>query len=410
MSDLTNIKSKIFNDPLHGFITIPRGIIYEIIDHPYLQRLRRINQLGLTNLVYSGGNHTRFQHTLGAFHLMTQAINVIRQKGHEITDKEEEAVCLAILLHDIGHGPFSHTLENSIIEGVNHESISIAFMHRLSSDFNGALDMAIDIFTNRYTKKFLHQLVSSQIDMDRLDYLMRDSFFTGVSEGIVGSDRLIQMLNVADGNIVIEAKGIYSVEKFILARRLMYWQVYLHKTVISAENLLIQIMKRAAEIARKGKSIYASPALSYFLRNKVTKSDFMNKPSVLSTFAQLDDFDIIGAIKVWMNHDDIILAELSKRLINRRLLKVEISETCFHENIVKQKLEELAHEMGISTEEANYFILQGKVENRAYKPKSEFINILHKNGEVHHLSQDAAIVNINVLSEPEVKYYLCHPA
>ena len=312
MSDLTNIKSKIFNDPLYGFISIHRGIIYKIIEHPWFQRLRRINQLGLTNVVYTGANHTRFQHTLGAYHLMNQAISVIRQKGHTVTKAEAEGVYLAILLHDIGHGPFSHTLENSIIEGVSHEDISIQFMKALSVEFNGALDLAIEIFTNTYHKTYLHQLVSSQLDMDRLDYLMRDSFFTGVSEGVIGSERIIQMLDVADGNLVIEAKGIYSIEKFIIARRLMYWQVYLHKTVLSAENLLVRIMKRAAELSRNGTELFASPALQFFMKTRILKSDFETNPEVLNLFSKLDDFDIISAIKVWQNCDDKVLSLLSQ--------------------------------------------------------------------------------------------------
>jgi HD superfamily phosphohydrolase len=409
MSDLTNIKSKIFNDPLYGFISIPRGIIYDVIEHPWFQRLRRINQLGLTNVVYTGANHTRFQHTLGAYHLMTQAISVIRQKGHEVTDAEAEGVYLAILLHDIGHGPFSHTLEHSIIEEVSHEDISIQFMHALSKEFDGALDLAIAIFTDKYHKTYLHQLVSSQMDMDRLDYLMRDSFFTGVSEGVIGSERIIQMLDVANGSLVIEAKGIYSIEKFIIARRLMYWQVYLHKTVLSAENLLVRVMKRAAELSRAGVTLFATPALKYFLENKVSKSDFENNPKLLSLFSQLDDFDIISAIKIWQDCNDKVLSLLATKLITRKLLKSRFSDTPFSEAEISERVNYTANQLQLTPEETAYFVFTGRVENRAFKSHSEHINILHKDGTVHHIEEDAAILNISVLSEPVIKHYICFP-
>jgi HD superfamily phosphohydrolase len=409
MSDLTNIKRKIFNDPLYGFISIHRGLIYDVIEHPWFQRLRRINQLGLTNVVYTGANHTRFQHTLGAYHLMRQAISVIRQKGHEVTDTEAEGVYLAILLHDIGHGPFSHTLEHSIIEKVSHEDISIQFMHALSKEFNGALDLAIEIFTNKYHKTFLHQLVSSQLDMDRLDYLMRDSFFTGVSEGVIGSERIIQMLDVADGNLVIEAKGIYSVEKFIIARRLMYWQVYLHKTVLSAENLLVRVMKRAAELSRNGVELFASPALAFFMKSRISKEDFETNSEVLDLFSQLDDFDIISAIKVWQNCKDPVLSQLSQKLIKRNLLKVRFSDNAFTEKEIQEKMNAASAQLNLSSTETEFFVFTGKVENRAFKPKSEHINILHKDGSVHHIGEDAALLNIAVLSEPVVKHFICYP-
>lgn len=409
MSDLTNIKSKIFNDPLYGFISIDRGLIFNIIEHPWFQRLRRINQLGLTNIVYSGANHTRFQHTLGAYHLMQQAIAVIRQKGHEVTPAEAEGAYLAILLHDIGHGPFSHTLEHSIIEEVSHEDISIQFMKALSAEFDGALDLAISIFTDTYHKTFLHQLVSSQLDMDRLDYLMRDSFFTGVSEGVVGSERIIQMLDVANGNLVVEAKGIYSIEKFIIARRLMYWQVYLHKTVLSAENLLVRIMKRAAALSRSGKVLFASPALQFFLKTRITKSDFESRKEVLNTFSQLDDFDIVSAIKVWQNCEDKILRTLSQKLIKRELLKSRFSDEPFSAQEIQEKIALTSGKLGLTKLETEYFVFTGKVENRAFKTKSEHINILHKDGTVHHIAQDAAILNIKVLSEPVVKHFICFP-
>ena len=409
MSVLTNIKSKIFNDPLYGFIAIDRGIIYDVIEHPWFQRLRRINQLGLTNVVYTGANHTRFQHTLGAYHLMKQAISVIRDKGHEVTAEEAEGVYLAILLHDIGHGPFSHTLEHSIIEGVSHEDISIQFMKALSKEFNGALDLAISIFTDSYHKTYLHQLVSSQLDMDRLDYLMRDSFFTGVSEGVVGSERIIQMLDVANGNLVIEAKGIYSVEKFIIARRLMYWQVYLHKTVLSAENLLVRVMKRAAQLSREGKDLFSSPALKFFLKSKINKSDFEENIKMLELFSQLDDFDIISAIKVWQDCDDKVLSLLSKKLIKRELLKVRISNSGFTDVEIEEKKLEAIKLLGVTTDEVDYFVITGKVENRAFKSKSEYIHILHKDGTVRNVGEDASLLNISVLSEPVIKHFMCYP-
>lgn len=409
MSDLTNIKSKIFNDPLYGFISIHRGIIFDVIEHPWFQRLRRINQLGLTNVVYTGANHTRFQHTLGAYHLMQQAIQVIRQKGHEVTEAEAEGVYLAILLHDIGHGPFSHTLEHSIIEGVSHEDISIQFMKKLSEEFNGALDLAISIFTNSYSKKYLHQLVSSQLDMDRLDYLMRDSFFTGVSEGVIGSERIIQMLDVADGNLVVEAKGIYSIEKFIIARRLMYWQVYLHKTVLSAESLLVRVMKRAAELERSGADLFGSPSLKFFMKQRITKSDFENDPKVLQLFSQLDDFDLISAIKVWQESDDKVLSLLSKKLVQRELLKVRFGDHKFSDTEIKETISSTAKLLDISLEDAQQFVIYGKVENRAFKPTSEHIDILHKDGTVHHIGEDADLLNISVLSEPVIKHFMCFP-
>ena len=409
MSDLTNIKSKIFNDPLYGFISIHRGIIFEVIEHPWFQRLRRINQLGLTNVVYTGANHTRFQHTLGAYHLMNQAIQVIRQKGHEVTDAEAEGVYLAILLHDIGHGPFSHTLEHSIIEGVSHEDISIQFMKKLSEEFNGALDLAISIFTNTYPKAYLHQLVSSQLDMDRLDYLMRDSFFTGVSEGVIGSERIIQMLDVANGNLVVEAKGIYSIEKFIIARRLMYWQVYLHKTVLSAESLLVRVMKRAAELERAGANLFGSPALKFFMGKRVTKEDFENDSNVLELFSQLDDFDVISAIKVWQTNEDEVLSLLSKKMIRRELLKVRFGDHKFSQQEIKNTIEKTAALLHLNAEDAEQFVIHGKVENRAFKPTSEHIDILHKDGSVHHIGEDADLLNISVLSEPVIKHFMCFP-
>ena len=321
-----NSKRKILNDPIYGFITIPNELIFDLIEHPYFQRLRRISQLGLTNLVYSGANHTRFQHALGAMYLMGKAIDILRQKGHDITEDEALGVTIAILLHDIGHGPFSHTLEHTIVPGVSHEALSLLFMDRLNKEFDGKLDTAIQIFKNEHPKKYLNQLVSSQLDIDRLDYLRRDSFFTGVTEGIVGSDRIIKMMNIYQDNLVIEAKGIYSIEKFLVARRLMYWQVYLHKTVLSAENVLMRILGRARELALGGKKLICSDALRVFLYGKVTQNDFKEQKDLLDSFAQLDDYDVLGAIKQWQNNDDFVLSNLSRRLVNRNLLKIKLQK------------------------------------------------------------------------------------
>ena len=330
-------KRKIFNDPIYGFITLPGELIFDLIEHPYFQRLRRIKQLGLTALVYPGALHTRFHHAMGAMYLMTQAIEVLRSKGVEITAAEAEGVTAAILLHDIGHGPFSHALESSLVHGVSHEKISELFMDKLNHEFNGALNLAITIFKNEYPKKFLHQLVSSQLDMDRLDYLKRDSFFTGVSEGIISSDRILAMLTVVNDSLAIEAKGIYSIEKFIIARRLMYWQVYLHKTVLSAEHLLVNILSRAKELTAKGHQLFATPALQLLLQNNYTLRDFIKNDKVLDAFAELDDNDIYTSIKVWMNNNDRILSFLCRCLMNRNLFKVELQ----NENFSSEKISEL---------------------------------------------------------------------
>lgn len=399
-------KRKIFNDPIYGFISIPYEIIFDLVEHPYFQRLRRIVQLGLTNLVYSGANHTRFSHALGAMHLMTQAIDVIRQKGHEITEEEAKAVCIAILLHDIGHGPFSHALEHSIVHGINHEEVGLLLMHRLNQEFEGQLTVAIEIFTNRYHKKFLHQLVSSQLDMDRLDYLRRDSFFTGVSEGIVGAQRIIKMLNVVNDELAIEAKGIYSIEKFIIARRLMYWQVYLHKAVLSAEFLLMNILKRAKELAESGHPLFASPALHYFLYHKATKADFEGDGDGIKFFAQLDDADILSAIKVWATHEDFILSDLSSRLLNRQLFKIELQNTPFDAVHIENRQNQLDKKFRAG---GPYFFFEGAINNTAYNPESDRINILFKDGKVADIAQAADLLNISVLSKQVNKYYICYP-
>lgn len=404
-----NNKKKIFNDPVYGFIAIPNEFIFDLIEHPDMQRLRRIRQLGMSHLVYPGALHTRFHHVLGAMHLMNTAIQVIRRKGHEITEEEEQGVLAAILLHDIGHGPFSHALEHDIVCGVSHEDISEFFMQRLEKEFGDKLRITRKIFTNTYHKPFLYQLVSSQLDMDRMDYLNRDSFYTGVSEGIIGSDRIIEMLNVHNGALVLEEKGIYSVEKFISARRLMYWQVYLHKTVVSSENLLISTLKRAKHLSVKGHHLFASPALSYFLKNTVTREDFVNDPKVLDLFAALDDYDIMGAIKVWANHEDTILSNLSRRLLNRKLFKIKISKEAFSLEEINTKKQEVAQHLGITLEEAGYLVHSSKLVNNAYNQEKQNINVLMKNGDIVDLSQASDNLNISALSKPVEKFYFCYP-
>lgn len=402
-------KKKIFNDPVYGFISIPSDFIFDLIEHPYMQRLRRIRQLGMSHLVYPGALHTRFHHVLGAMHLMNLAIQVIRRKGTEITEQEEEAVLAAILLHDIGHGPFSHALEHDIVNGVSHEDISNFLMERLENEFGEKLKLTREIFTNKYHKPFLYQLVSSQLDMDRMDYLNRDSFYTGVSEGVIGSDRIIEMLDVHEGNLVLEEKGIYSVEKFITARRLMYWQVYLHKTVVSGEHLLINTLKRAKKLALEGVDLFASPALKYFMCNNITREDFIEKKEVLDIFATLDDYDIMGAIKVWQTCDDKILADLAYRLINRKLFKIKISKNPFTAEEVLAKKQEIASKMGISIEETNYYVQASHLVNNAYSQEKQNINLLMKNGNVIDLSKASDNLNISALSTPVEKFFMYYP-
>ena len=404
-----NNKKKIFNDPIYGFISIPDDFIFDLIEHPYFQRLRRIMQLGLSHLVYPGALHTRFHHVLGAMHLMTQAVATIRRKGHEITQDEERAVLIAILLHDIGHGPFSHALEYDIVSGVSHEEISGFFMDRLAKEFGEDLDRALLIFKNKHHKPFLYQLVSSQLDMDRLDYLNRDSFYTGVSEGIIGSDRLIEMLNVHDGNLVLEEKGIYSIEKFIVARRLMYWQVYLHKTVVAAEFMLIHALRRAKQLAKKGEQLFASPALHFFLNNDVTKENFETDEKFLNLFADLDDYDILGALKVWQSHPDKTLSELSKRLVNRKLFKIEISKEPFSPDRIQLEKELARKQFDLEDSEVDFFVYSDILSNNAYNHNKQNINMLMKNGEIIDLTKASDNLNISALALPVEKYFLCYP-
>ena len=407
MSNLTN-KKKIFNDPVYGFISIPYELILDIIDHPYFQRLRRIKQLGLSHLVYPGALHTRFHHVLGCTNLMQQAIETLRSKGHEITEDEAKGVTLAILLHDIGHGPYSHALEHSIAKGVHHEELSLIFMQKLNKEFNGQLETAIEIFTNNYPKKFLHQLVSSQLDMDRLDYLKRDSFYTGVSEGVVSNQRIIKMLDIVNDELVIQEKGIYSIEKFIVARRLMYWQVYLHKTVISAEFLLVRTLERAKELAKEDVELFCSPALRTFLYSDISKKDF-EKDEILNAFSQLDDYDVLGAIKVWTNHNDKILATLATMITNRKLLKVSIQKEVFNKLDIEQHKKKIAQKLSISFEDTSYFVFTDVIENNAYNVDSDSINILYKSGKVLDITEASDNFNIQALTKPVKKYFLCFP-
>lgn len=404
-----NNKKKIFNDPVYGFISIPHEIIYDLIEHPYLQRLRRIKQLGMTHLVYPGALHTRFHHVLGAMHLMNLAVQVIRRKGHEITLEEEKAVLIAILLHDIGHGPFSHALEYDIVNGVSHEEISSFFIQRLEKNFGDDLKTALSIFTNDYHKPFLYQLVSSQLDMDRMDYLNRDSFYTGVSEGVIGSDRIIEMLDVHNGQLVLEEKGIYSIEKFIVARRLMYWQVYLHKTVVAAEFMLIHTLRRAKKLVQEGHQLFGSPALKFFMENKVSLEEFRTNPEILNQFAQLDDFDIMGAIKVWQFDTDPILSDLATRLVNRKLFKIEISKVPFSEQQIAEKRAEIAKGMNISMEDAAFYVYSDRLSNNAYNQGKQNINLLMKNGTVMDLSLASDNLNISAFTTPVEKWFLCYP-
>ncbi len=408
-TSIKNNKKKIFNDPVYGFISIPHEIIFDLIEHPYMQRLRRIKQLGMTHLVYPGALHTRFHHVLGAMHLMNLAVQVIRRKGHEITEDEEKAVLIAILLHDIGHGPFSHALEYDIVNGVSHEDISGYFIQRLEQEFGNDLKTALSIFTDSYHKPFLYQLVSSQLDMDRMDYLNRDSFYTGVSEGVIGSDRIIEMLNVHEGQLVLEEKGIYSIEKFIVARRLMYWQVYLHKTVVSAEFMLIHILRRAKQLVLQGEDLFASPTLKYFLENSITTEDFKNDPSNLDHFAQLDDYDIMGAIKVWQFSKDPVLSDLATRLVNRDLFKIQISKTPFSEEEIQAKRTEIAAAFNLSQEDAEYYVYTARLTNNAYNQGKQNINLLMKNGTTMDLSDASDNLNISAFSTPVEKWFLCYP-
>lgn len=399
---------KIINDPVFGFINIPKGLLYDIVRHPLLQRLTRIKQVGLSSVVYPGAQHTRFQHSLGAFYLMSEAITQLTSKGNFIFDSEAEAVQAAILLHDIGHGPFSHVLEDTIVQGVSHEEISLMLMERMNKEMNGQLSLAIQIFKDEYPKRFLHQLVSGQLDMDRLDYLRRDSFYTGVTEGNIDSARIIKMLDVADDRLVIESKGIYSIENFLTARRLMYWQVYLHKTSVAYERMLISTLLRAKELASQGVELFASPALHFFLYNDINHTEFHNNPDCLENFIQLDDNDIWTALKVWSNHPDKVLSTLSLGMINRNIFKVENSAEPIGEDRIKELTLQISQQLGITLSEANYFVSTPSIEKNMYDPADDSIDIIYKDGTIKNIAEASDMLNISLLSKKVKKYYLCY--
>ncbi|RKS02577.1 MULTISPECIES: HD domain-containing protein [unclassified Flavobacterium] len=400
-------KLKIFNDPIYGFITIPNTLVYDLIQHPYFQRLRRISQMGLSYLVYPGAHHTRFHHALGAMHMMQQAVEVLRFKEVSISKEEENALLIAILLHDIGHGPFSHAMEHSIVEEVNHEAISLLFMNKLNEEFDGQLSLAIQVFKGEYHRKFMLQLISSQLDMDRMDYLKRDSFYSGVAEGNINSDRLIQMMNVVDDVLVMEEKGIYSIEKFLMARRLMYWQAYLHKTSLVAELTLTKTLQRAKELLHKGVEIECSKPLKYFMEHKVTLENFSTHD--LDTFAQLDDFDIISALKAWQFHEDFILSSLSKMIINRDLSKIKLNSEKFPVEVLQEMSSRFSKEHNITIQEAKYFIFKGKIKNQAYSKDAEPIRILKKDRTIEDVVEASDQLNLKALSKPVTKYFICYP-
>lgn len=400
-------KLKILNDPIYGFISITNPLVYDLIQHPYFQRLRRISQMGLSYLVYPGAHHTRFHHALGCMHIMQRTIEVLRSKGVLISKDEENALSIAILLHDIGHGPFSHAMEHSIVENISHEDISLLFMDSLNETFGGTLTLAIQIFRGQYYRRFMLQLISSQLDMDRMDYLKRDSFYSGVAEGNINSERLIQMFNVEGDQLVIDEKGIYSVEKFIVARRLMYWQAYLHKTSVAAEMILTKILKRAKELTHSGIKLTASEPLQFFLQNKISKVDF--NAGILQQFSLLDDFDIISAIKAWQFNDDFVLSELSKMIINRDLPKIRLHSEKAGREEVNDLREKAAKRLGISEREARYFVFEGKIKNQAYNKEGEPIHILRKDRTLMDVVEASDQLNLKALSKPVTKYYLCYP-
>ncbi|WP_316770199.1 HD domain-containing protein [Pedobacter frigiditerrae] len=401
-------KKKIINDPVYGFITIPSALVYDLISHPYFQRLRYIKQLGMTHLVYPGAIHTRFHHAIGAMHLMSLALEVLRNKGHYISPEEEEAATIAILLHDIGHGPFSHALEHTLVNGISHEDISMLMMDKLNEEFNGRLTAAINVFKGNYHRGFFCQLISGQLDLDRMDYLNRDSFFTGVSEGVISFDRIIKMFNIVDDNLVIEEKGIYSIEKFLIARRLMYWQVYLHKTVIAAEQLLVKILERAKELASAGEVLFATPALQHFLQNDITEHNFFEGENHLLQFSKLDDQDIYAAIKVWESYSDAILSKLCKMLNSRNLYKVEISNTEPSAARIEHLAVQTALALNLEEDDVAYFVFTDTIRNRAYNAGISNINILMKNNDLVDIAKASDLSNLESLDKTVKKHILCY--
>ncbi len=402
-------KKKIINDPVYGFISIPSDLVYDLIEHPYFQRLRYIKQVSLTHLVYPGALHTRFHHALGAMHLMTLAIETLKGKNIEISKEEEEAAIIAILLHDIGHGPFSHSLEHTLVEGISHEHISHLIMNELNHEFSGQLTLAIEIFQDQHPKHFLHQLVSSQLDTDRMDYLNRDSFFTGVSEGVISFDRIIKMLNVANNQLVVEQKGIYSIEKFLIARRLMYWQVYLHKTVVSAELMLIKTLKRAKYLTLKGANLFATPALSHFLKNSINRLTFEENPAHLYNFSQLDDTDILACLKVWANHEDNILSMLCKGIMSRNLNRVEMSNQIPHGSYISELRKSAMDKYKLNEADTEYIVYSQTVSNSAYQVGEGNIQILMKDGSIQDITLASDLSNLEVLSKKVQKHIVSYP-
>ncbi|MCM1034396.1 MAG: HD domain-containing protein [Prevotella sp.] len=399
-------KRKIINDPVFGFITIPNDFLYDLLQHPYVQRLNRIRQLGMSYTVYPGAMHTRFLHSLGAFHLMQEAIACLRMKGISVSHEEGNAVMAAILLHDIGHGPFSHVLEHTLVQGISHEDISLLMMQHINNETEGLLNDAIHIFRDEFPRHFLHQMISSQLDMDRLDYLCRDSFFCGVNEGTVASERILKILNVADDKLVIEAKGIYSIEKFLVARRLMYWQVYLHKTSVAAEQMLINILLRAKQLTRQGCNLFSTPALQWFLQNDVTASDFRNNPDTLQQYALLDDSDLLSAIKAWSNTQDIILSTLCRAFTNRQLFKVEVMPNPIADNTLEAMQERYIHKFNITPEETQFFCGIHSVSTDTYSAKDDSIGILYKDGTIKDIADASDMLNIQVLTKRVEKHYM----
>ena len=399
---------KIISDPVFGFIKIKRGLLYDIVQHPFFQRLNRINQLGLASVVYPGARHTRFQHSLGAFHLMSEAIKSLTEKGVYIFDSEAEAVQAAILMHDIGHGPFSHVLENTLIHGISHEDISLMMMEQINHDLKDQLNLAISIFKDEYPNKIFHQLISSQLDMDRLDYLRRDSFYTGVTEGNIGSARIIKMLNVADDKLVVDSKGIYSIENYLTTRRLMYWQVYLHKTAVGYEKVLVNTLKRAKYLVRQGLNVFATPALAYFLKNDIDAQWFASHPEALQMYAELDDSDIWSALKVWKHSDDKILSTLATDMTDRHLFKVEVTEQRPEDDYLQEKMHQIAVAMGIPDEDAHYLLTLTEIGKDMYNPEDDSIGILYKDGTVKDIAEASEILNVKLLSKKIRKYYLCY--
>ncbi len=399
-------KLKIFNDPIYGFIRIPNALIFDLIGHPYFQRLRRISQMGLSYLVYPGAHHTRFHHALGSMHLMQQAIGVLRYKGVDISEEESEALLLAILMHDIGHGPFSHAMENSIVHGISHEEIGLHIMEALNKKFSGRLSLAIEIFRGSYHKKYMNQLISGQLDMDRLDYLKRDSFYTGVAEGNINAERLITMLNVVNDGLVVEEKGIYSVEKFLMARRFMYWQVYLHKTGIVAEHLLIKTLQRAKEVHQQT-DLPCSEPLRFFMERVISLKDF--NAEALKNFVALDDVDIMAAIKNWSSHSDPVLSRLSSMILDRKFLRIKLKNKPIKEERFASRFERCKERYSFDNHQAAYFVFRGQIENRAYNEEDKGINILLGNGELADVAAASDHLNLKALSSSVVKYFFCYP-